>query len=115
MIDHEQEPAKSVPPGRDDSPSAQGDVDRRRKGRLKYVSPRLIPLLRFKPPAEPVPAPQEHLDEDQSDDDEGDKDHNHDDDNERDDYDLGIAQGIGLALLLSIPFWLALAVFWYLS
>ena len=106
MAEDEQEPAESVPFRPEQALSTQGDVDRRRPGRLHYVSPWLIPLLRLKHPVEQVPAHQEHADEDQP----ADRD-----DDERDDNDLGVVQGIAFAVLLSIPFWVALAVFWYLG
>ena len=115
MAEDEQEPAESVPFRPEQALSTQGDVDRRRPGRLHYVSPWLIPLLRFKHPVERVPAHQERADEDQPTDRDDDQDHDHSDDDERDDNDLGVVRGIAFAVLLSIPFWVALAVFWYLG
>lgn len=115
MTEDEEKPSKSVPSQPGEVRSARGGIDRRRPGRLKHVSPWLIPLLRFKPPAEQVPARQEHPDENQPAEDDDDRDDDRSDDDERDDDDLGIVQGIAFALLLSIPFWVALAVFWYLG
>ena len=114
MTKDEHEPSRLVPSRPKEAPSTQEDIERRRPGRLKDVSPRLISLLRFKHPAGQMPAPQEPADDGQPTDRDEDWDRDHSEDDERDDDDLGIAQGIVLAVLLSIPLWLALAVFWYL-
>ena len=105
MTEDQEDPSDSVPPHPPDAPATQEAVDRRRQGRLKHVSPELVPLLRFKPSAEQMAAPQEHPDEalpaQGGDDEVGD--------------DSGIMRDIAFGLLLSIPFWVALAVFWLLG
>ena len=106
MTNDEHEASRLVPCRPEEAPFTQGDIERRRPGRLTDVSPWLVSLLRSKHPGEQVPAPQEHADDGQP----ADRD-----DDERDDDDLGIAQGIALAVLLSIPLWVALAVLWHLG
>ena len=115
MTNDEHEASRLVPCRPEEAPFTQGDIERRRPGRLTDVSPWLISLLRSKHPGEQVPAPQEHADDGQPADRDDDGDRDHSDDDERDDDDLGIAQGIALAVLLSIPLWVALAVLWHLG